>query len=144
MNVFIDTNVLLDVLARRNPHYEAAAHVWTLCEQGKIEGHISAISFNNIFYIVRRLSGRRAAHRSLSLLRDVFRLVTLDSQIINQSIASGFADFEDAIQYHSALRADAVAIVTRDAAHFPKSEISIVSPASFVAAFVVSGKLGAR
>jgi predicted nucleic acid-binding protein len=144
LKVFIDTNVLLDVLARRDPHYAAAAHVWTLCEQGKIEGYVSAISFNNVFYIVRRLTGRRAAHRSLGLLRDVFRPVTLDSQILNQSIASGFADFEDAIQYHSALRVDAVAIVTRDAAHFPKSEIAVVSPAGFVAAFATGGKPGAR
>ena len=134
MNVFVDTNVLLDVLALREPHYPAASQIWTLCETGRMTGHISAISFNNIFYIVRKFSGRKTAQRALSLLRDVFQPVALDSQILNQSISAGLADFEDAIQYHSALRANVECLVTRNVGHFPKSTIPLMTPVEFLAA----------
>lgn len=132
--IFIDTNVLLDVLARREPHYAPAAEVWTLCEEGKLKGSISAISFNNIFYIVRKLSGKKAARQTMEILRDVFEPVALDAQIIHQSSDAGFGDFEDAIQFHSAVRAGADALITRNAGHFPKTKISIVSPKEFLAA----------
>ena len=135
MNIFIGTNVLLDVLAKREPHYMAAAQLWTFSETGKHHGHISVISFNNIFYIVRKLSGRRAAQQALAILRDVFEPVTLDSQVLNQAISAGFADFEDAIQYHSALRADAKCLITRNVGHFPKSAIPVMTPVEFLAAY---------
>lgn len=72
MKVFVDTNVLLDVLAQSEPFYSDAARIWSLAERGRIEGLVSAISFNNIYYIVRRASNRKSADRSLHLLRGVF------------------------------------------------------------------------
>lgn len=133
MNVFLDTNILLDVFGKRDPFYLDAAQIWTLAEKGKIAVSISAISFNNIYYIIRKLKGKDTADFSLRCLRDEFSVVSLTSQIINQSIDSEIEDFEDAIQYFSALHADADFLVTRDPENFPRKGISIMAPDEFLA-----------
>ena len=72
MIALVDTNVLLDVLTRREPHYRASVYVWTLAERGEITAFISAISFNNIYYIVRKAESKTKAEKVLKLLRDTF------------------------------------------------------------------------
>lgn len=134
MDVLIDTNILLDVLIKRQPFYGDSARVWTLAEQGRIRGHIAAISFNNVYYIVRKLAGRKAAEQSVGLLRDVFLPVAMDAQLLNQAIDGSFTDFEDAIQYHSAVRADARCIITRNPGHFPESSVAAITPDEFLVA----------
>ena len=67
-------------------------------------------------------------------LRDVFTPVILDAQMLNQAIGAGFGDFEDAIQYHSALRAEADTLITRNVSDYPRSKLLIVTPSEFLAA----------
>jgi predicted nucleic acid-binding protein len=131
--VFIDTNVLLDVLANREPFYTDSARVWTLVERGQIKGFISAISFNNVYYVIRRLRTRQIADRMTVLLRDMFMPVPLDRQILDQAIDSGFHDLEDAIQYFSAIRAEADCIISRDHGAFPRSDLPVLTPAELLA-----------
>ncbi len=134
MNVFIDTNVLLDVLAKREPFYNDSGAVWTLAEQGKLRGFVSALSFSNIYYIVRRLKDRRTADRAMHILRNTFTPVACDEQVLSQAIDAGMKDFEDAIQYFSALRVESVCLISRNPNHFPRSQLSILTPAEFLAA----------
>ena len=72
MKVFLDTNVLLDILAKREPFYTASAEVWSLAESGAVQGCISTISFNNIYYVVRKMAGKCNADKALRILRDIF------------------------------------------------------------------------
>ncbi|MGN6368177.1 MAG: type II toxin-antitoxin system VapC family toxin [Phycisphaerae bacterium] len=134
LKLFVDTNVLLDVLAERESFYEASAAIWTLCEEGAVKGYISAISYNNVYYVARKLSDKKTALRMLSWLRDVFSVVALDEQIVSQAMDAGFTDFEDAIQYYSAVRCRADYLITRDASHFPKAGFPVVRPEEFLAA----------
>jgi predicted nucleic acid-binding protein len=133
MNCFIDTNVLLDVLDHRQPFYENSAAVWSLAEKSKIHGFISAISFNNIYYILRKQQTPAVTRKTLCLLRDIFDIVTLDEHILNQAIDSNFKDFEDAIQYFSASRINAQCILSRNLNHYRASQIPILTPAEFLA-----------
>jgi predicted nucleic acid-binding protein len=133
MKVFVDTNVLLDVLARREPFYSDAARIWSLAERGRIEALVSVISFNNVYYVVRRASNRKSAERSLRLMRGIFTPVPLSVQILNQAIDAGYADFEDAIQFHSAIHAAADCLITRDGDHLPATDLPVISPAAFLA-----------
>lgn len=132
MRVFLDTNVLLDVLTRRKPHWEPASEVWARVEAGKIEGHISAISFNNVHCVIRRASGKAAANTALKVLHGLFHVVPLDERIIRQAIDADFADFEDAIQFFSAHHAKVDSLLTRDLRHFPTSSLSVVTPEEFL------------
>jgi predicted nucleic acid-binding protein len=135
-DVYLDTNILLDVLVKREPHYSAAARVWTLCEKGAIRGHISVISFNNIFYLVRKERDRRVALKVMTLLKDIFRPVTLDEALLGEAMEAGFADFEDAIQYFSAVRCGASCLVTRNGQHFVKSAVPVMTCERFLAEYV--------
>jgi predicted nucleic acid-binding protein len=134
MNVFLDTNVLMDVLLERKPFAAASRKVWFLAERGKISGLVSALTFPNIYYIVRKVRGLEAATAMMTMLRDTFVPVALDEQILQQAMDAKFSDFEDAIQYFSALRSVAVCLVTRNPAHFPCSTLPVLSPAGFLAA----------
>ena len=133
MKVFVDTNVLIDVLAERTAYYPEAMRVWTLAESGRIDARVAAISFSNCYYIVSRYAGRRSAEKAMRLLRDVFKPVDLTAQVLNQAIDAGMPDFEDAVQFHSAVHAKADCIITRNPSHFPRSSMPVLSPAEFVA-----------
>ena len=134
MNVFVDTNVLLDVLARREPYYDDSAQVWTLAETGQVSAFASTLSLPNLFYLLRRTKGPKTARKAMSILRDIFNLVPLDAQIIGQAIDSDMADFEDAIQFFSAGRASAAVLITRNAKDFPGADLAIQTPSEFLAA----------
>jgi predicted nucleic acid-binding protein len=139
--ILVDTNVLLDVLAKREPFYSSAAAVWSAVETGKIAGSISAISFNNIYYIMRKYGGEAAARKAIVALRDIFTVIPLDTRILNQSIDSNLADFEDAIQLHSAVRAGARHLVTRNPTHFATDVLAVVSPDEYQAVVEVAGEV---
>ncbi len=132
MKILLDTNVLLDVIGDRKPFYEAAARIWTLVESEALEGCISAISFNNIYYIVRKAGDKAAADKALRALRDLFTVIPLDLRLINQSMDAPIDDFEDAVQFHSASRAGTDYLVTRDPDGFPATGVPVLSPQEFL------------
>ncbi|MGO8702372.1 MAG: type II toxin-antitoxin system VapC family toxin [Candidatus Brocadiia bacterium] len=131
MNVFLDTSVLMDVLLERQPFAPDAQRLWFLAERAKIEGAVSALSFPNVYYIVRKMRGPDFATTMLRAMRDTFHIVACDEQILQQAIDAKFSDFEDAVQYFSALRVNAVCMVTRNPRHFPKSSLPIFTPHEF-------------
>ena len=133
MKVFIDTNIMLDVLVRRDPHLADSLRIWGLAESGKVSGFISAISLPNIYYILRRHQSSRAARKAVGILRDIFHLVSLDAQIVNQATDSDIDDFEDAIQFFGALRAGAAYLITRNTRDFPSDDIPVQTPGEFLA-----------
>lgn len=133
MKVFLDTNILLDVLARRNPFFVNAGKIWTMAEHGELEAFVSALSFNNIYYIIRKADGEIKARKALRLLRDVFTAVAPERQIMDQAMDSEIDDFEDAVQYYSAGRVHANYFITRNPQDFPAGGLPIVSPDEFLA-----------
>lgn len=133
MRILLDTNVLIDVLARRQPFYVHSAAVWAQAELGILTGLISAVSVTNIFYIVRKIRDTDTARSALTLLRDTFSIVGCDEQVIGQAIDTPLADFEDAVQYVCALHAQADCLVTRNPGHFTMPDLLIATPAEFIA-----------
>lgn len=132
MKILVDTNILLDVILERTGKFRSSVAVWDWCAKEKIEAYISAISFNNVHYIVSNQRSRAVANRALLLIRDTFGTVALTDRIINQSIDAQWKDFEDAIQYFSAIHADADYIVTRNISDFPREGIVIMTPEDFI------------
>jgi len=131
--VFLDTNVLLDVLLARKPFLNDAQRLWTMAERGQIQAAVSGISFLNVYYVVRRLASGREADLAVRGMRAVFQIVPLDREIIDEAIQSPVADFEDAVQHASAIRAAANCIVTRNERHFRGATIPIMGPDVFLA-----------
>ena len=132
MKVFLDTNILLDVLLDRKPFSEPSSKVWRLAECGRLETVISAISFNNIFYIVHKYSGKEAAQRTVEVMNVNFSVFPLTRDIIGRAIAAKLPDFEDSIQFFFAVSCAADYIITRNAKDFPQNSIPVLSPAAFL------------
>lgn len=118
MIVLVDTNILLDCLQARKPYDAAATRIWKLVEERALVGFVSAISFNNIFYVARKQVGRDQALAAVKLVRKTFQFIPLDEAILDRSIAASTGDLEDAIQAAAAVRVSADYIVTRNIGDF--------------------------
>jgi predicted nucleic acid-binding protein len=136
VTVLVDTNILLDVLQRRSPHDAAAVQVWERVERGELSGYVSAISFNNIFYIARKQVGATPAMAAVNAVRAVFRLVPLDEQVLDRAIALAAGDLEDAIQAAAALRVNADYVVTRNVKDFATFGMPAVTSEELLALLV--------
>ena len=131
--IFIDTNVIIDFLADRSPFSEHAAILFQLAKEKKIKIFISAISFNNTYYILRKVTSHKRALNLISEIEDFVGIQETNRKIIRKAIKSKFNDFEDAIQYYSAIELGAIDIITtRDLKDFKRSELPVLSPETTV------------
>ena len=129
MKLFLDTNVVIDFLAKRQPFAEDANRMIMLCLQKKYELCVSALSFTIIYYVLKKQYGHG---RLLELLRDLHSLLTVgevDANVLQQALASEFADFEDAVQCYTAMACGADLIVTRNVKDFGHSPLLVRTPA---------------
>lgn len=135
MKIFIDTNVLLDVLTQRTLFYDDAAVVWSLVEQGIVSGYISAISVNNVFYIARKLKTLEDAQSLVDKILKDFRVIALDYEILKLARTISNQDYEDLIQYFSAIKSGCNYLITRNKKDFPDSGIDLLLPKEFLILF---------
>ena len=133
--IFIDTNILLDVILRRTDFYKQAAAIWANCESRKVQGYVSAISLNNMHYIMRKMVAPDIALEYVRLVLNVFSIVPLDESILRLAVDLPQKDFEDAIQTFSAVQVKADCIVTRDKSHFSGNYMPIISPLEYADLF---------
>jgi predicted nucleic acid-binding protein len=126
---FLDTNVVIDVLANREPFSSEAAKLLDWGEKGAATLFLSSLSYSNIYYVLRKIIPHK---QLLSLLSDIEAITTVSDvtgAIIREAIGSGLKDFEDAIQLRTALSDKRIqAIVTRNPADFKTKEIAIITP----------------
>ena len=128
MRLFLDTNVVIDYLAKRQPFADDANRMITLCCQRGDELCISALSFTTIYYVLKRQYGHK---QLMALLSDICSLLTtcaVDGQILQQALLSEFTDFEDAVQCYTAMACDASVIVTRNGKDFCHSPLLVKTP----------------
>lgn len=132
MKIFIDNDIILDILLERT-EYAYSAKVLEYIEKGVVRGFTSPIIFTNTFYIVSKAKDKKNAWDALRKLRILFRITRLNEKTIDKALASGFTDFEDAIQYYSALEAKLDYLVTRNKNDYRGKEVKIVSPKEIIA-----------
>ena len=129
MVLFMDTNVLIDFLADRRPFSLSAGKLFTLALNKKIKIFISAISYNNIYYILKQHTTHKETIKLLTQLSDMTEVIGLHDKLLANALTSEFKDFEDAIQYYSALSNPRIdKIITRNTKDFKLSEIPVMTP----------------
>lgn len=134
-SVFMDTNVVIDFLANRAPFAMDAARLFDMAVNGEITVFISAVSYNNIYYVLRQSLSSNATIKLLEELADITEVADVNGSVINQALKSGFKDFEDAIQYYCALGVPRVEIIiTRNTKDFKRSTLSVLTPSEALAA----------
>ncbi|WP_305046549.1 PIN domain-containing protein [Geoalkalibacter sp.] len=131
--VFIDTDIILDLLSRREPFYPAAAALFSLAERGEVRACVSSLCFANLFYILRKELSAPRAIKVLKKLQQIVTVLPVDNLIVSQALDSGFRDFEDALQYHAVLAAAIPCLVTRNGRNYPNPEIPVLSAEEFLA-----------
>jgi predicted nucleic acid-binding protein len=133
VKVLLDTNIVVDVALERQPFVENSEAVISLVEQRQIEGYISASSFGDLYYIIRKEKGRELALEFLREIVTVCQICTVDTAAINIALSTNFRDFEDAIQYSTAVVNQLDGIVTRNPQDFPVTIPRILTPDQLIA-----------
>lgn len=132
MKILVDTNVILDVLLKREPFYIDSAKVWTYVSEELTEGFIAGITVNNLYYIVKKLKSVEVAAEFVDQLLDDFNVVWLTKDILKQARTIPDLDYEDLIQYFSAVHQGCDVLVTRNKSDFPTIGLKIMLPKEFI------------
>lgn len=135
--VFIDSDIILDVLARREPFYNDSSKLLSLAETKRLQAFTSPIVMANVYYILRKLTSKSFTLESLRKLRVFIKIVPVSEKHIDQALSSGFSDFEDAIQYFSSTDRHLGFIITRNKKDYKPDKISICTPSEFLKIFQV-------
>ena len=129
MRILLDTNVVLDVLLKRDPWQADASAIWLAIDGGSITAYLTASSVTDIFYVARRLTDIVRARQSVQVCLDAFNIGAVDRSTLERAQALSGSDFEDNVQIACAELNGLDAIVTRNPADFEGSPIAIWSPA---------------
>jgi predicted nucleic acid-binding protein len=132
MKVLVDTNVILDVLLKRDGLYAESAGVFQLVEQHVITGCVSSSAITDIFYLVRKAQKDiTIVYQAVDVLAALFTIVPVFESTIKGALALRWKDFEDAVQYSAAKENKLDCIVTRNKDDYTASDIPCVSPVDF-------------
>lgn len=132
MKVFIDLNVVLDVVLNRQPWIEESRQVWDAHLAGSIHGYLAATEITNLFYIVRRLAAESTARSAVGICLSTFSMAPVDLQILQAADRHPGTDFEDNVCIACAEEMGADWIVTRDPLGFSQSSVPAISPEEFL------------
>lgn len=133
MKLLIDANILLDVLQNREPHVQASSVVWKLCETEQAKGYVSALTFANLVYIMRKEFDPKKIGETLEALALIFEFVDFNVSDLNHAAEMEWDDFEDAVQNATAERIHADYIITRNVRDFAKSKVMALTPSELIA-----------
>ena len=130
--IFLDTNVILDLLAERVPFYESIAKVATLADEKKITLIVSPLSFTTVDYVLNKFENSQTVLNKLRKFKIICEVCEVNDEIIDKALNSNFTDFEDAIQYFTALNSNTSLILTRNGKDFKLATIPIMSAEEYL------------
>lgn len=131
MTLLLDTNIIVDVLTKRNG-YSDSLQILRFCEINKAEGHISAVTITDLMYILRKYIEPKGVRQAVQALLTILDVAAVGKSEINGAFQSEMTDFEDAVQAQCAKRLKADYIVTRNLRDFKASHVPAISPADAV------------
>ena len=130
--LFIDTNVMLDLLGERVPFYEPIAKIATLAEKRKVTMVVSPISFATVNYFLSKYENSETVREKLRKFSIISEVCMLNEQTVEKGLNSDIKDFEDALQYFSATESECEIIITRNGKDFKKSLIPVMTANEFL------------
>ena len=133
--VFADSDICLDVLTQRHPHYYYSAAIFDLAHAGKLNIFVSAVSFTNLFYLLKRQAGAAAALQGIRRLKILVTVLAVTDKIIDAALNSYFSDFEDAVQYYTAMQGGIKTIITRNVKDYKTADCVVLTPEIYLRSF---------
>ena len=130
--LFLDINVIIDLLGNRDPFFEPIAKIVSLADKGKLTIVVSPISFATVNYILTKYENAKTAIEKLRKFNVLAEVCNLDETIIEKGFNSNFKDFEDALQYYSALAAQCEIIISRNGKDFKQSSLPVMTAEEYL------------
>jgi predicted nucleic acid-binding protein len=138
--LLIDTNIVIDLLANRKEFYSEAATLFTLADKNVLTLTVSSLTFANTNYILSKLKTEKEARIILRKLKVLVETLSLDDKITELALSDdNFPDFEDGLQYYSAIENRVDIIITRNKKDFKNSKIPVMTAKEYLAKEKASG-----
>ncbi len=131
-NIFVDTDVIFDLLAKREPFYNYSAKLFTHADKQELTICVSSLCFGNLNYILSKQKSATEARKILSRFKVLVKVLPVDDKVIELALNSDFKDFEDAIQYYCAIENGVKIIITRNLKDFKHARIPVLTAEEFV------------
>jgi predicted nucleic acid-binding protein len=125
--LFIDTNVMLDLLGERIPFYDSIAKIATLADKGEVSMVVSALSYSTVCYLLEKHESTDIVREKLRKFKIISDIAEVNEKTIEKALNSNFKDFEDSIQYFCALNSECNMLITRNQKDFKASAIPVMS-----------------
>ena len=132
--VFVDSDIILDLLSGRQPHYNYAAELFSLADEDSVKVFVSSLSFANVNYILSKQYSADQARKKLLKFKTLVSVLSVNNKTIELALASDFKDFEDAIQYYTAIENGLSVLLTRNLRDFKKAEITVLTAEQYLKA----------
>ena len=136
MKLFIDTNIVLDLLQYREPWVHDIIVLFQLAKEKEVELVVTDLTFVNVAYIAGKNFDKKKLHETLLSLKKLVSVISIGDICIEQALNSNFSDFEDATQYFAAKKERVDYILTRDENGFKISDIPVMSVTDFLNSFL--------
>jgi predicted nucleic acid-binding protein len=130
--VFVDTDIILDLLAMREPHYQFSARLFSMADEGELKLYVSSLSFSNLNYILSKQFSAVQARKKLLTFKTLVTVLSVSEKSVDLALNSDFNDFEDALQYFTALEFKISTLLTRNLKDFKKADISVLTAEQYL------------
>jgi predicted nucleic acid-binding protein len=130
--IFVDTNIVIDLLAKREPFYRAAQELFTLSDKKEVQLQISSLTLANAYYSIVRHYKSVDAKKYLSKFKVLVEILPLEDKAIELALASDFVDFEDGLQYFTAMDYESDIILTRNKKDFKTSKLPLMTAEEYL------------
>ena len=130
--LFIDTDIVLDLLLERQPFYSYSARLFTLADKGVIKVSVSSLSFNNLDYMLSKQYGKADSRKILGRFKLLVNVLAVDDKVISLALNSPFTDFEDAIQYYTAIQNKIPLLITRNLKDYKEAAIPVMTAETYL------------
>ena len=134
--IFLDTNIVLDLLGKRAPFFDSIAKIATLAEQGKFTLVVSALSYSTVNYVLRKHENHDVVMSNLRKFNIISTISSINETVVKKALNSDFKDFEDALQYFCALQSKCDVILTRDTKDFKNFAIPVMTADEFLKFYI--------
>ncbi|WP_257296154.1 PIN domain-containing protein [Endozoicomonas sp. YOMI1] len=130
--LFLDADVVLDLLAKRAPWFVQSADIFSRIQAGQVHGATSVLVFANLFYILRKIKGQKEALAAMQKLKGLLRVMVTSEAALEQALNSEFTDFEDGIQYYTAQSCGASLLITRNIKDYKTETMPVMTPEQYL------------
>ncbi|HCC85798.1 MAG: PilT protein domain-containing protein [Proteiniphilum acetatigenes] len=130
--ILLDTNIIIDFLGERKGFYDPAAKIITLADKKKIKIYVSAVSMATAYYVLAKYENKKAALEKCRKFKVLCEISSMNNKVFEKALNAPFDDFEDALQYFSAVEDNCDLIVTRNEKDYKTALIPVMNPENYL------------